>query len=699
MTLDRWLQLALRYRDWGFKLLPLRPGEKLPAGWIPEGAHGYSSAVLADEVVLRSWVAACGGDLPNLGWAVGEQHLVVDLDMKEVDGALIDGDILLRQALERWSVELPGPTLTQATANGGQHLVYRLPSGVAPVKNAVGVLQCVDLRGCDGYIAVEPSQLSGDRGYHFVEPLMAPLVLPRGVLEAIESLRATRRGQPGGKPPAGGGDNPRARNESVEDYVARVTADGFRLGSRDASFLYLARDLHWINTSEWAAMEIVEDVWRRTDQTPDDFYPLASAVEKISRTYADTRLSSAPDLPTEAQLDWVTNLVRRNAERDRILEAQAATRQLELGGGEDELTGDPFADLDVISAAAVRPEAVDWLWKNWLPLGKLSLVAGMPETGKSTLALQLAATLSTGAKWPDETSVGDPGGTLVLTAEDGLSDTVVPRLLAAHADLERIRIWRGVRKLVGDKGEIVTLPPTFPEDTGELRKAIAQHAPKLIIVDVLNAYLSGKIDSYRDMDIRRALMPLAKLAEETGVAIVGVVHLNKSTGSTVMTRINGSMGYAGTARVVMLAGVDPDDETEERRVFLVGKSNVGRKPAPLAYRIMSVALSQGIESSRIDWEGESAQTATTLLEGGSSAREAERAGKEKATVEWLERLFIDQRELTQREIAQRFRTECGRSEATLHRLGEQLGVQKRRIGFGRGSAVVWIYPPLSEAGV
>jgi hypothetical protein len=164
-----------------------------------------------------------------------------------------------------------------------------------------------------------------------------------------------------------------------------------------------------------------------------------------------------------------------------------------------------------VRASAVTPTTVDWLWHRRIPLRKLSLISGDPGLGKSTLLLDLAARVSTGTPMPDGAPV-ESGGVVILSAEDGEADTIVPRLIAAGADLARINILRGVRTERGVAD--VILPDHLPA----LREAVEDVEASLVIVDPFSAYLPGEVNSWRDADVRRALRPLSTFAESLGAA-------------------------------------------------------------------------------------------------------------------------------------------------------------------------------------
>lgn len=160
----------------------------------------------------------------------------------------------------------------------------------------------------------------------------------------------------------------------------------------------------------------------------------------------------------------------------------------------------------------VQPEKVDWLWPGHLARGKLALLDGDPGVGKSTITIDIAARITRGLAWPDDGTAG-VGGVVILTAEDGIADTVRPRLDAAGGDATRVRVIPFLRTSSGDERL-----PTIPDDLDAVEIAIQDVGAALLIVDPLMAYLGPGTNSYRDQDVRRALSPLANLAERTRVA-------------------------------------------------------------------------------------------------------------------------------------------------------------------------------------
>jgi hypothetical protein len=293
----------------------------------------------------------------------------------------------------------------------------------------------------------------------------------------------------------------------------------------------------------------------------------------------------------------------RAAEFER-LKAEAAQAQKAQRQG---------AELAVIRAASVKPERVKWLWPGRIPAGKVTMLDGDPGLGKSTITLDLTARLTTASPLPDGHRPDKPMGVFLLSAEDGVADTIVPRLKVAGANLELVTIVDHVTDEGGPR------PVELPTDLDRIEKYAAAllygddddeewFTPGLLIVDPVMAYLGGEVNAHRDQDVRRVLHRLKLMAESTGMAVVAVRHLNKMTGSSALYRGGGSIGIIGAARAGLLVGVDPDDE--HRRILAVSKSNLAAKPPSLAYRVVGDDL---YDTARIAWDGTSEHGADDLL--------------------------------------------------------------------------------------
>lgn len=267
----------------------------------------------------------------------------------------------------------------------------------------------------------------------------------------------------------------------------------------------------------------------------------------------------------------------------------------------------------------VSPSIVQWLWVNRIPYGKITVLDGDPGTGKSLITLDIAARVSKYDKMPDGT-LGDRYDTLnvlLISYEDDLSDTIRPRLEAAHADLDRVSVLNSISEVNGS-----ARPVELPGDIPLIKEIVRESNTGLVVIDPLMAALASQVDSHRDQDIRRALAPLKELAEETGAAVLMVRHLNKGTSTNAVHRGGGSIGIIGAARAGLMAVKHPEDET--KRILSVAKMNVGREAPSLIYRIEEGPSGH----PHVVWEGETSLTANEALRalsGNATLTETERA--------------------------------------------------------------------------
>lgn len=279
-----------------------------------------------------------------------------------------------------------------------------------------------------------------------------------------------------------------------------------------------------------------------------------------------------------------------------------------------------FGDFELLTRclADITATRLRWLWPGRIARGRLCLLIGHPGEGKSWLTMALAAALTLGVPLPGEQLPHDRVRVLVASAEDDPSDTLRPRFDALGGDPRLVTIVDGVWTDKGERGLVL------PEDVGqlelELRAAATAGLPyRLLIIDPLAAYLPADLDSHRDVSVRAALAPLARLAQEFDVAVVAVVHLTKGARDTPMLRAQGSIAFTAAARTVLAVGRDPRDpeRTPVRHVLMV-KSNVAA-PAP--------GLMFTLEAGRFAWLGESPLGGDELM----AARTADADGAGGAT--------------------------------------------------------------------
>jgi hypothetical protein len=342
----------------------------------------------------------------------------------------------------------------------------------------------------------------------------------------------------------------------------------------------------------------------------------------------------------------------------------------------------PSAEPEIIPLSTVERELVRWLWRDRVPLGKLTILDGDPGLGKSVITLDLAAGVTTRSAMPDGTvsDLDGPSGVVLLSAEDGLGDTVRPRLEAADADLTLVvavsRVMETAIRRCGDE-EVEVKTPRLPTlaDLDALRKAIEQSGARLVIIDPIMAYLPGATNAHRDQDVRQALAPLAAMAEETGAAVLVVRHLNKASGGNPLYRGGGSIGIIGAARSGLVVAPDPDDDTETRRVLAPTKANLSAPAAALAYHLE--AGETGVV--RVVWEGASEHTAASLL--APPTAHTDQSAEDSAIAVLLDLLTDGPKAATEVQAAAKA---ADIAERTLDRAKKRLGVKSQKAGFGEG---------------
>lgn len=242
----------------------------------------------------------------------------------------------------------------------------------------------------------------------------------------------------------------------------------------------------------------------------------------------------------------------------------------------------------------LTPEPVQWLWPDWLALGKFHLLAGAPGQGKTTIAMGMAATVTIGGRWPDGSRC-ETGNVLIWSGEDDYTDTLLPRLIAAGADRSRVFFVDGTRT-----GNAVR--PFDPStDTRTLKEAIQQiGSVRLIVIDPVSTAVPG--DSHKNTEVRRGLQPLVDLATTINAALLGITHLSKGgQGSDPAQRVIGSIAFTAVARVVLVAARVKSEDGADKRILARSKSNIGPDNGGFEYHLAQVEALPGIDASRIEW--------------------------------------------------------------------------------------------------
>lgn len=313
-------------------------------------------------------------------------------------------------------------------------------------------------------------------------------------------------------------------------------------------------------------------------------------------------------------------------------------------------------ELKIINMADIQSQEIEWLWYPFIPYGKLTIIQGDQGDGKTTLVLNLAAKLSKGIGLDEDMQVSEPMNIIYQTAEDGLADTVKPRLEVADADCEKIMVIDESEKSLSMIDE-------------RLEQAIVQTNARLLILDPIQAYLGGGMDMNRANEARDMTKHLGQVAEQTGCAIVLIGHMNKNSSGKVAYRGMGSIDFFAVARSVLLVGRVKGQEN--RRAMVQIKNNLAERGHGKSF-----VLSDGV----FRWQGDYDITEDELAGGF-----VPKSTKQEEAKELLLSLSNINREVSASDIREKAQ-EKGISWRTMELVKKELGIQSKKIN----NAWYWI---------
>ena len=579
------LQAALAYRQRGWSALALCPPDHRGVssqhtqlcqrpGKTPLWTWKAYQDRLPKEPELRTYWSR--NPYANVGIALGPVSQLVGLD---IDGTA--GETLLHQL----SSGISSPTLEFSTPSGGRRLLYRISASLnLPNRSwCPGSEPHAELRllAYGRQTVMPPSP-----GYEWITGHrpgeIEPADCPDWILKLLTSPEAPSDDQGvGGAVHLNGSSHSATPLERARAYLAQCDPAISGQHGHNQTFKIACKLLHGFHLSAEIVFDLLDHEYNPR------CIPPWSKKELLHKVQEAASKGHAPDLLT--------------------------------------MTTPPLPPPLVVScttAATLTRRSVEWLWPGWIPLGKMCMLDGDPDLGKSTVLMDLAARVSSHAVMPNGVQ-GISGDVLILSAEDDAEDTILPRLDAAGADLDRCHFLT----------EIQGVPPSIPQHLPEIRQQLQTHQVRLLIIDPLTAYLDA--DACSDQKVRRALHPLKLILQEQRTASVSLRHLNKGAGTKAIYRGGGSIAIIGAARAGMLVAIDPDDP--EQRILAQTKHNLSDEQMSLRYRLQWSDLDQ---ACRVIWiPGSCSYRADELLQMQCEDKEVKTMKQE--AIEFLQTFLAD----------------------------------------------------------
>jgi len=558
----------------------------------------------------------------------------LDLDVDTHNG--IDGNA----EFARWQADRAreGRVLPEhpmyVTASGGRHHWFLLPEGLHVPYNGEW-LKNVEVKACGGQVAVPPStrltdvpQLESDGNTTWSnEPVpywwenAVPLPLAPDWL--LDDVRTRRDKRVSGRTTTGGGTG------SSSEAPTQIFE-----GDRNIELTRFAGSM------------------RRRGATANEMYP---------SLWAYNLGHCAPPLPEE-EVYKVAQSIATYPTNDPLGQGAGA--------------------LEVRRASEFVERETEWLWFPRIPFGHLTVLDGDPDLGKSTMTIDFAARATRGWPFPgqDQTMARRPINVLIASTEDTYEEVIVPRLRVAGADLDKVFFFELRRDPV--TGHVV--PLTIPDDIDRIEAVIVRENIKLFILDPIAAFWSEEVKTYNDPSIRRALAPVADVAERTASAMILIRHLNKSGDAKALYRGGGSIAIVGAARSGLLVAPHPDHPDTVRLLARV-KGNLAAPYQAWSFRL-AVVEGEGDRLTRVEWIQEETWRTDDILRGHDARKDSPARDEAKA---WLMEVLANA-SLPAKDVKD-LATGAGLSWATVKRAATELRVVKTKQTDTAGKIIGWLW--------
>ncbi|WP_180160646.1 AAA family ATPase [Acinetobacter sp. YH01004] len=324
--------------------------------------------------------------------------------------------------------------------------------------------------------------------------------------------------------------------------------------------------------------------------------------------------------------------------------------------------------INIINMENIQVQPIHWLWEGWLPLGKMTILAGAGGCGKTNLSLALISTITRGGNFPDGVLCENSGKVLIYSTEDDSSDTLKPRLIANGANVSKVSFIAG---RTNKEGKLESFDPA--KDFPKIEQYIIENPDlKLLMIDPIISAVSG--DMNKANDVRRSLQPLVDLASQYGFAILGITHFAKgSANNSPADRILGSQAFSALARMAWCAS---RREAEGDYILVRAKSNISVLEGGIRYQLESVTIADKIETTKTNWLGKIDGFAKELLNSAELNVGDNNSAVEVAR-EFLIELLSDVERLPAKDVHLQAK-EAGLSLSSIRRAQERLNIKPFR---------------------
>jgi len=620
--------IALPYASLGIPVFPLKPKDKLPPSWMA----GFPRLATTDVGQLKKW----DEKLPDANCALlGRNEKVGDVFFLEFD--VPDG---MLEAADELGEALPC-TRVHTSGRGYEHWLFRHTP-----------------------VSLELGNRSANRDGHEWWSLRARnryALAPGSTHPETGALYAVKWDNPIGDCPdwvakwcARSSQDERAAAGALQPVSERFDFDKFQewlpFGLVQDGNWYIANfcpgvgrkhsqstrtGIYWDGAGlGWKCFAQSCPCAYKEDGSKFSIGDLVSALSQQMKPYEGTIWAQEPLIECE----YINILTRPRPEGaddlqiESPVEAEAPTG---LKPGERVYYEREDEAITTFHGATTPLTKLRWLWPDKIPADKITLFVGKPGGGKSMASTDVMARVTTGQDWPDGTqNTCGPRGILLLAAEDDVSSVIMPRLIAAGANMEKVEVVKSViRMRQGEDGEVKQARGMFTlsEDLGKLRKALIDHPDvALVVVDPLTAYW-GDIDQNKDKEVRPLLGMLDQVCEQTKTTFLAVCHLNKRSDAGALERVLGASSVAGLARALWGFYKDPDKEHRGEYFMSHIKVNSGKRTEGLKYRIAEEPIE--IEGSpeyipRTEWLGVSELTADDVADLAKAKAKEHENGEE-----------------------------------------------------------------------